>query len=135
MKKFLKNHLEKKTLLIATRHTFNSQFYKQTDDVAMGGTASSTTAEIHMQAHEETLINPPKGWEWFVNNVYSIPKRAHLENVFHHVKNFHQNINFTLEEKSNWELAFFNSFQPSDAWLYLLKTSENLKVFWCFQAV
>ena len=61
MKKFLKNHLEKKTLLIAIRHTFNSKFYKQTDDVAMGGTASSTTAEIHMQAHEETLINPPKG--------------------------------------------------------------------------
>ena len=40
----------------ATWHTFNSQFYQQTDGVAMGGPASSTTAEIYMQAYEHTAI-------------------------------------------------------------------------------
>ena len=39
-------------LLTATWHTFNSQFYQQTDDVAMGGPAFSTTADIYMQVHE-----------------------------------------------------------------------------------
>ena len=54
----------------ATWHTFNSQFYQQTDGVAMGGPASSTTAEIYMQAYEHTAIttalHPPKVWERFV---------------------------------------------------------------------
>ena len=44
-----------------------SQFYQQTDNIAMGGPASSTTAEIYMQAHEQTAISkalhPSKIWE------------------------------------------------------------------------
>ena len=33
-------------VLTTTWYTFNSQFYQQTDGVAMGGPASSTTAEF-----------------------------------------------------------------------------------------
>ena len=40
-------------LLTTAWYTFNSQFYQQTDGVAMG---SSTTAEIYMQAYERTAI-------------------------------------------------------------------------------
>ena len=43
-------------VLTTTWYTFNFQFYKQTDGVAMGETASSTTADIYMQAHEQTAI-------------------------------------------------------------------------------
>ena len=54
-------------VLTTTWYTFNSQFYQQTDGVAMGGPASSTTAEIYMQAYESTAIttalHPPKVWE------------------------------------------------------------------------
>ena len=35
---------------------------------------------------------------------------------------------------ASWTLAF-NPLQPSVAFLYPLKTSEDLKVFWCFQRV
>ena len=35
-------------VLATTRYTFNSQFYKQTDCIAMGGPSCSTTAEICM---------------------------------------------------------------------------------------
>ena len=35
-------------VLTITSYTFNFQFYQQTDGVAMGGPASSTTAEIYM---------------------------------------------------------------------------------------
>ena len=73
-------------VLTTTWYTFNSQFYQQTDGVAMGGPASSTTAEIYMQAYEHTAIttalHPPKVWERFVDDVYSILKRTHLEIFF-----------------------------------------------------
>ena len=39
-------------------------------------------------------------------DVYSILKRTHLENFFHHINNLHQNIKFTMEEENNGELAF-----------------------------
>ena len=64
-----------------------------------------------MQAHERTAIStalhPTKVWERFVDDVFSILKRAHLENFFCHINNLHQNIKFTMKEESNGELAFF----------------------------
>ena len=74
----------------------------------MVGPASSTTAKIYMQAHEHTAIftvlHPPKVWERFVDDFYSLLKRTHLENFFQHVSNLHQNIKFTMEAESNGEL-------------------------------
>ena len=79
----------------------------------MRGPASSTTAEIYMQAYERTAIttalHPPKVWERFVDDVYSILKRTHLENLFHHINNLHQNIKFSMEEERNGELAFLDT--------------------------
>ena len=53
-------------VLTTTWYTFNSQFYQQADGVAIGGPASSTPAEIYMQAYERTAItttlHPPKVW-------------------------------------------------------------------------
>ena len=45
-----------------------------------------------------------------VDDVYSILKRTHLENVFHHMNDLYENIIFTVEEKSNGELAFLDTF-------------------------
>ena len=79
----------------------------------MRGPAFSTTAELYMQAYERTAIttslHPPKVWERFLDDVYSILKRTHLENFFHHINNLHQNIKFTMEEESNGELAFLDT--------------------------
>ena len=79
----------------------------------MAGPASSTTAEIYIQAYERTAmtkaLHPPKVWERFVDEVYSILKRSHLENVFHRINNLHQNIKFTMDEESNGELAFLDT--------------------------
>ena len=46
-----------KLVLTTTSYTLNSQFYQQTDDVSMEWPASSTTAEIYVQAHEHTAIS------------------------------------------------------------------------------
>ena len=55
-------------------YTVTSQFYQQTDGVAMGGPASSTTAEFYMQDHKRTAISmalkPPRVWERFFDDVY-----------------------------------------------------------------
>ena len=100
-------------VLTTTCYTFNSQFYQQTDGVTMGGPASSTTAEICMQAYEHSTItaalHPPKVWKQFVDDIYSILKHTHLEKFFHHINNLHQNIKFTIGEESNGELAFLDT--------------------------
>ena len=79
----------------------------------MGGPASSTTIEIYMQAYEHTAITtalrPPKVWKGFVDDVYSILKRSHLENFFHHINNLQQNMKFTMEEERNGELAILDT--------------------------
>ena len=73
-------------VLTSTWYNFSSQFYQQSDDVAMGGPASSTTAEMYMQAYERiaitTALHLPKVWERLVDDVYSILKRTHLENFW-----------------------------------------------------
>ena len=56
-----------------------------------------------------TGLHPSKVWEQFADDIYSIVKRTHLENLFHHVNNLHQNTKFTMEEKSNGELAFLET--------------------------
>ena len=100
-------------VLTTTWYAFNSQFYQQTDGVAMGSPSSSTTAEIYMQAYEctaiTTALHPPKVLERFVDDVYSIFKRMRLENFFHHINNLHQNIKFTMEEERNRELGFLDT--------------------------
>ena len=69
-------------VLTTTWYTFNSQFYQQTDGLAIGGPASSTTAESYKQAYEctaiTTTLHSPNVWEQFVDDVYSILKRTHL---------------------------------------------------------
>ena len=123
-------------VLTITWYTFNSKFYQQTDGVAIGGTACSTTAEIYMQAHESTAIStalhPPKTWERFVDDVYSIVKRTHLENFFHHISNIHQNIKFTMEEESNGELAFLDTLlKPNNGEISVLVYRESTHTDQC----
>ena len=79
----------------------------------MGGPASSTAVKICIHTHERTAIStaihPPKVWEQFADGAYSILKRTHLENFFHHINNLHQNIKFTMKKESNGELAFLDT--------------------------
>ena len=78
-----------------------------------GGTAPPTTAETYTQAHERcattTPPHPPKAWERFADDTYSIPKRTHPEILFHHINNLHQDVNVNMEEESNRELAFLDT--------------------------
>ena len=57
-----------------------------------------------MQALEKTALHPLTIWERFVDDIYSVSKCRHLENIFHLIKILHQ-IKFNVEEESNGELA------------------------------
>ena len=61
-------------VLTTTWCTFNSQFYQQTDGVAMEDPATLTTAEIYMHAFERTAIStalhPPKVLEQFFDDAF-----------------------------------------------------------------
>ena len=71
-----------------------------------------------MQDYEHTAVSaalhPPKVWERFANDVYSIFKRKYLENSLHHINNLHQIIKFTMEEESIGELAFLDTLLKLD---------------------
>ena len=53
-------------------------------------------------------LHPPKVCEQFPDDVFSIPKGRHLENIFYDINNLHENIKFTMEE-SNGELPFLDT--------------------------
>ena len=78
-------------LLTKTWFLFNGKFLKQTDGVAMGGTASSVIAEIYLQTHKSTALtttsHPSKVWERHVDDVFLIIKKSHLNDFFEHVNN------------------------------------------------
>ena len=84
----------------------------------MGGLALSCTAEIYRQTHEKNCIiyetKPFKSLGTIVGDVYSIFKCIHLEKVFHHFSNLHQNIKFTIEEETSGELSFLDPFLKRD---------------------
>ena len=59
-----------------------------------------------MQAHEDTAISTraPKVLKKFVDDIYSILKRARFKSFFHQISKLHQDIKFTMEEEINGEL-------------------------------
>ena len=70
-------------------------------------------SSYYMQSHEHTAISTVlhlrKVREQFFDDVYSILKRTHLENFFHHINRFHQNIKFTMKEENNGKLLKRNN--------------------------
>ena len=115
-------------------YSFNSQFYQQTDGVAMKGPTSSTTADIYVQIHKRsaisTMLHPLKAWEQIVNGVYSILKRMHLENFFHHINNLHLNIKFTTEEESKWRTRVSLHFIETEQWKDLCIRIYDAYAYW-----
>ena len=80
-------------ILITTLNTLDSEFYEQTDGNAMGGAASSPTAEIYiyMQAMKrmqcQIVLNIPKILERFYYEILCILKFPDLKNFFLHISN------------------------------------------------
>ena len=59
---------------------------------------------VHEQTAISTALHPPKVWERFFVDVYSILKGTHMD-----INNLHQSIKFTMDKESNRELAFLET--------------------------
>ena len=73
---------------------FNSQFYQLTDGVAMGGPASSATAENYIQVHEYASIS------------MALYKSLQTYATFSVTSKSSSNIKFSMEEERNGEQVF-----------------------------
>ena len=100
-------------LLRTTYFKFNGDFYQQTDGAAMGGPTSAIVSEIYMQSLETTAIttadHPPKIWERYLDDVFSIIHKAYLQELLEHINNLHPQTQFTKEEESNSSLPFLDT--------------------------
>ena len=81
-----------------------------------------------------TLLLKTKLKNYLVSTNTQIHKISRYVAIFYHMQMFC----FSL--LTNFEIASFlvillNPFVPNEPFLYPLKTSENLKVLWCFQGV
>ena len=72
--------------------------------------------------------------EYAINSLYLLMKitKFYLEKNFYK-KCFNKSQPFYFQIFLPWKI--FNPFVPNSPFLYPLKTSENLTVFWCFQGV
>ena len=78
----------------------------------MGGPASSVVAEIYMQEHDKKALQcqtPPKAYERFVDDTFSIIKRTHLQGFFDYMNSLHPKIQFTIEEENDGSLPFLDT--------------------------
>ena len=105
------DHLE--FLLRTTFFIFNGTYYQQTEGVAMGGPPSSIVTEIYMQGTETaaltTTSHPPKVWERYVDDVFSIIRKSNLHDFFRHINCLHPNTKFTMETEKNSQLPFLKT--------------------------
>ena len=69
-----------------------------------------------MQAHEETTISmalhPTNVWKQFADDACFILRCEHSEKpeIFHHIKNLHQNTSSSMKEESIRELVFLTLY-------------------------
>ena len=100
-------------VLTKTWYLFDGKYFSQTDGVAMGGPTSSVVAEIYMQAHENTALttadHAPRVWKRFVDDVFLIIKRSHLEQFHKHINALHPKIQFTVEYEKDDSIPFLDT--------------------------
>ena len=123
----------------------NGTYYQQTEGIVMGGPPSSIVAEIYKQATETTALtttsHPPKVWERYVDDVFSIIRKSNLHDFFQYINSLHLKTKFTMETEENSQLPFLDTLiqrnrdntisvrvyrKPTDTHQYLKFTSHHI---------
>ena len=99
--------------LTSTYFSFQEKYYRLTDGVAMGSPVSSVVANLFMESLEEKAMNTagsckPKVWKRYVDDVFSIIRRAYTDRLLEHINNCDPQIVFTLEREEEGRLAFLD---------------------------
>ena len=78
----------------------------------MGSPASPVIANVFMikleQKALESFEHPPKTWQRFVDDIFTIVKRSQVKNLLPHLNKQHPNISFTVEEEQDNKLPYMD---------------------------
>ena len=99
--------------LSITNFQFQDKHYELTDGLPMGSPASPVIANLFMRSFEEkalsTFQQKPKVWYRFVDDVFSIVKKTHANELLHHLNQQNTpSIRFTDESEKNGTLPFLD---------------------------
>ena len=90
--------------------THNSTIYKQVHGCAMGKPVSPLIANLYMEEIEECAItntaNPPKEWDCYVDDVFSIMKKDAVSTFHNELNSIDPHISFTIEHETDRQIAF-----------------------------
>jgi hypothetical protein len=128
-------------VLTTSYFTFNRQFCRQTDGVAIDSPHSPIIANLYMEDYEKAALEsaPVKSCCWFhyMDNTFVIWPHGpdKLKDFLHHLKSIHQSIQFTMETESEGHLPFLfldiyrrpDGSLPTLSWWWGLSAPETLR--------
>ena len=98
-------------LCLSTEFQFEGEFYRQTSGTPMGSPLSSFLAEAVMQDLERQSVESDKDiklWDRYVDDVLSIAKTHHIENLLKTINSTTDGITFTMEKEKEGKIAFLD---------------------------
>nr|VZI11611.1 unnamed protein product [Spirometra erinaceieuropaei] len=97
-------------LCLKTFFTFNGQVYEQKKGTPMGSPLSGLIAEAVLQRLERLVFSsyPPKFWARYVDDTFVIIKRGDVQAFKALLNSIFPDIQFTMEEELNNQLAFLD---------------------------
>ena len=79
----------------------------------MGSPVSPVIANLYMEEIEEHAItntaNPPKEWDRFVDDVFSIMKKDAVSTFHDKLNSIDPHISFTIEHETDGQIAFLDT--------------------------
>ena len=95
--------------------TFNNEFFKQIEGLAMGNPISATFANIFLCYHEANWLNEcpiefkPIIYKRYVDDTFVVfKKKEHAQLFFTYLNNKHNNIRFTMESEKDGIIPFLD---------------------------
>ena len=103
-----------------TYFSFQGQFYKQVEGVAMGSSISPIVANLYMEYLEQralmTAPNPPRFWHRFVDDTFVIHMEANKQGFLQHINSVDPAIRFTVEDnKEDGSIPFMDTIVKPEA--------------------
>ncbi|KAH9631271.1 hypothetical protein HF086_003707 [Spodoptera exigua] len=91
---------------------WRGDFYQQVNGVAMGSPLAPVVANIYMEWFEGQALTSapvrPRHWWRYVDDVFAVINRVHVEEFIAHLNSVHSSIQFTTEKEKDGMLPFLD---------------------------